>query len=125
MLQSIVTATKLSIVAVEQKMKILGTSTVCSYLSPELCSDKPYNDKSDIWALGVVLYECCTGAHPFDAENQGDLMVKILRGRYKAVDATYSDALRDIVRRCLSRSTSIRPTAQQLLALPVRASSGD
>lgn len=40
------------------------------YLSPELCEDKPYNEKSDVWALGVVLYECCTQKHPFDADNQ-------------------------------------------------------
>lgn len=40
------------------------------YLSPELCEDKPYNEKSDVWALGVVLYECCTQRHPFDADNQ-------------------------------------------------------
>lgn len=40
------------------------------YLSPELCEDKPYNEKSDVWALGVVLYECCVQRHPFDADNQ-------------------------------------------------------
>lgn len=40
------------------------------YLSPELCEDKPYNAKSDVWALGVALYECCTQKHPFDADNQ-------------------------------------------------------
>ncbi len=40
------------------------------YLSPELCDGKPYNEKSDIWALGVVLYECCTGTYPFDAQSQ-------------------------------------------------------
>ena len=40
------------------------------YLSPELCEGKPYNEKSDIWALGVVLYECCTGRYPFDAQSQ-------------------------------------------------------
>ena len=40
------------------------------YLSPELCEDRPYNQKSDVWALGVVLYECCTGKHPFDGQCQ-------------------------------------------------------
>ena len=29
------------------------------YLSPEVCENKPYNYKSDIWALGCVLYELC------------------------------------------------------------------
>jgi hypothetical protein len=40
------------------------------YLSPEMCEDKPYNAKSDVWALGVGLYECCARKHPFDAESQ-------------------------------------------------------
>lgn len=40
------------------------------YLSPEMCEDKPYNEKSDVWALGVALYECCAKRHPFDGENQ-------------------------------------------------------
>ena len=35
-------------------MTIVGTPY---YLSPELCADQPYRDKSDVWALGVVLYE--------------------------------------------------------------------
>ena len=41
------------------------------YLSPELCEEKPYNHKSDIWSLGCVLYELCTFKHPFEAKNQG------------------------------------------------------
>jgi len=40
------------------------------YLSPELCEGRPYNDKSDVWSLGCVLYELCTLKHPFDASNQ-------------------------------------------------------
>ena len=39
------------------------------YLSPELCEEKPYNNKSDIWSLGCVLYELCTLRHPFEAMN--------------------------------------------------------
>ena len=39
------------------------------YLSPEVCEDRPYNQKSDIWALGCILYELCTQKHPFEAKN--------------------------------------------------------
>ena len=48
------------------------------YLSPEICEDKPYNDKSDVWALGCILYELCTFKHPFDAKSQGALILKIM-----------------------------------------------
>ena len=39
------------------------------YLSPELCEEKPYNHKSDIWSLGCVLYESVTLKPPFRAED--------------------------------------------------------
>lgn len=51
------------------------------YLSPELCEEKPYNEKSDIWALGCLLYELCTFKHPFEATNQASLILKIIRGK--------------------------------------------
>lgn len=34
------------------------------YLSPEICENRPYNNKSDIWSLGCVLYEMTTLKHP-------------------------------------------------------------
>ena len=43
---------------------IIGTPY---YLSPELCEEQPYNDNSDVWALGCILYELCTYKHPFTA----------------------------------------------------------
>ena len=38
------------------------------YLSPEICENKPYNNKSDVWSLGCVLYELCTLRNAFDAQ---------------------------------------------------------
>ena len=35
------------------------------YLAPELCSGEPYDEKADIWALGVTLVELCALKHPF------------------------------------------------------------
>ena len=105
--------------------KILSTNTNMAktivgtpyYLSPELCEDKPYNEKSDVWALGIVLYECCTQRHPFDAENQGALILKILRGKYPAVTG-YSPEVSDLIKRCLTQNANRRPNTFKLLMLP-------
>ena len=74
------------------------------YLSPELCEDKPYNEKSDVWALGVVLYEMCTGGkHPFDAQNEGALIRKIMKGVYAPLPGgKFSSQLSDVLRACLT-----------------------
>ena len=49
----------------------LATSKVGTpyYLSPEVCEDKPYNRKSDIWSLGCILYEICALKYPFEAKS--------------------------------------------------------
>lgn len=108
--------------------KVLGTNTgfarTCVgtpyYLSPELCEDKPYNEKSDVWALGCVLYECCTLKHPFDARNQGALILKIIQGQYERVNSTkYTPELCSMVDRLLKRDTKARPSVEELLAEPV------
>ena len=39
------------------------------YLSPEICENRPYNNKSDIWSLGCVLYEMTTLKHPVSENN--------------------------------------------------------
>ncbi|CAH8856746.1 unnamed protein product [Trichobilharzia szidati] len=49
------------------------------YLSPEICENKPYDHKSDIWALGCVLYEMTTLKHAFEAGNMKNLVLKIIR----------------------------------------------
>eukprot|EP01064_Diplonema_japonicum_P032832 TRINITY_DN6293_c4_g1_i1.p1 TRINITY_DN6293_c4_g1~~TRINITY_DN6293_c4_g1_i1.p1 ORF type:complete len:247 (+),score=61.58 TRINITY_DN6293_c4_g1_i1:90-743(+) len=48
------------------------------YLSPELVQEKPYDTRSDIWALGVVLYEMMALKHPFNANDMKSLMTKIV-----------------------------------------------
>uniref|UniRef100_A0A0G4GNM8 non-specific serine/threonine protein kinase n=1 Tax=Chromera velia CCMP2878 TaxID=1169474 RepID=A0A0G4GNM8_9ALVE len=38
------------------------------FMSPEVCCNKPYNQKSDIWGLGMILYEIVTGQPPFNVK---------------------------------------------------------
>lgn len=91
------------------------------YLSPEICRSEKYNQKSDIWALGVTFYELMNmGKHPFLAKNQASLIVKILKGKYEDLpDDCYSQALRDLVYWCLRMNATGRPDVFTLLALPI------
>ncbi|KAG9391850.1 Protein kinase domain [Carpediemonas membranifera] len=89
------------------------------YLSPELCENVSYNSKSDMWALGCVLYELCTGRHPFTANNQAALILKIIRGTYHPIPTSYSRTIADTIARCLNKDPAARPSADELLAKPV------
>ena len=51
------------------------------YMSPELFANKPYNHKSDIWALGCCVHEMATLKHAFTAQNINALMYKIIQGK--------------------------------------------
>ncbi len=86
------------------------------YLSPELCEEKPYNNKSDIWSLGCVLYELCTLKHPFEAQNQGALILKILRGKYNPISSNYSKPLHEMVDRLLLKDYRQRPAIMDILS---------
>lgn len=84
------------------------------YLSPELCENKPYNHKSDIWSLGCVLYELLTGTHPFNASNQGALFIKILKGKFPPVKG-YGADITALLDRCLATSTARRLDTKGIL----------
>jgi len=88
------------------------------YLSPELCEEKPYNNKSDIWSLGCVLYELCTLRHPFEATNQAALILKILRGNYSPISSTYSVSMTNMINSLLTKSQKERPSIEQILRSP-------
>eukprot|EP00727_Mastigamoeba_balamuthi_P001023 m51a1_g10918 putative serine threonine-protein kinase nek1 (1353) ;mRNA; r:92813-97513 len=88
------------------------------YLSPEICEEKPYNAKSDIWALGCVLYELTTLRHAFDANSINSLVSKILRGIYPPIPGHYSGDLRQLIGQMLKRVPSQRPSVRSILQKP-------
>ena len=50
-------------------------------MSPELCLSRPYDHKSDAWALGGVLYALTSLRRPFSAQGFAQLIMSVLRGR--------------------------------------------
>ena len=87
------------------------------YLSPEICEDKPYNDKSDVWALGCILYELCTYQHPFTARSQGGLILKILNDHPKPINNYYSKELSDLINLIFDKNYQKRPSCLDILKM--------
>ncbi|XP_075048163.1 serine/threonine-protein kinase Nek9 isoform X1 [Mixophyes fleayi] len=91
------------------------------YMSPELCQGVKYSFKSDIWAVGCVLYELLTLTRTFDATNPLNLCVKIVQGNWamELDNSVYSQELIDVVRACLQQDPEKRPSADEILMRPV------
>ncbi|KAL8576451.1 hypothetical protein ACOMHN_049018 [Nucella lapillus] len=85
------------------------------YLSPEIVENKPYNNKSDIWSLGCVLYELTTLKHAFEAGNMKNLVLKIIRGSYPPVAPQYSYDLRGLIAQLFKRAPRDRPSINSVL----------
>ena len=85
------------------------------YVSPEMCQNKPYNEKSDIWALGCILYELITFCHPFTASNQAALFIKILHGNYTPLPEKTSKDLVNMVKFILQKNYNKRPSMKDII----------
>nr|XP_060642795.1 serine/threonine-protein kinase Nek5 [Anolis sagrei ordinatus] len=88
------------------------------YLSPEICENKPYNNKTDIWSLGCVLYELCTLKHPFEGSSLPQLVLKICRGYFIPVSTKYSFELRSLISQLFKISPRDRPSINSILKKP-------
>ncbi|XP_016069081.1 PREDICTED: serine/threonine-protein kinase Nek3 isoform X1 [Miniopterus natalensis] len=86
------------------------------YVPPEIWENMPYNNKSDIWSLGCVLYELCTLKHPFQANSWKSLILKICQGSMSPLPSHYSYELQHLIKQMFKRNPSHRPSATTLLS---------
>ncbi|XP_057583954.1 serine/threonine-protein kinase Nek2 isoform X3 [Hippopotamus amphibius kiboko] len=91
------------------------------YMSPEQMNRLSYNEKSDIWSLGCLLYELCALMPPFTAFNQKELAGKIREGKFRRIPYRYSDELNDIITRMLNLKDYHRPSVEEILENPLIA----
>ena len=85
------------------------------FLSPEICSGKSYNFKSDIWMMGCVLYEMATLKKPFDGENLPLLMYNILTKNFAPIPNEYSDNLKGLIAKLLDKDSAKRPSIAEII----------
>jgi len=95
---------------------LLGT---VHYMSPEQVQGKPLDQRSDIFSLGVVLYELTTGNHPFEGTSNVTILAKIIHDAPEPMPLILghvSPALQELVNRCLSKDPGDRfQSAAELL----------
>ena len=98
-----------------QEGRTLGT---VFYMSPEQVLGDAVDHRTDLWSLGVVLYEMLTGRLPFPAEHPQAIIYAILNTppRIRELSATAPPPVVEAVRRCLAKTPSGRPAGAEALA---------
>ena len=74
------------------------------YMSPEICKDQPYTLKSDVWSLGILLFELALLEVPFNASNLLGLVKKVVSMPPKRIPNTYSREFRQLGDAMLQKS---------------------
>ncbi|MCP5052015.1 MAG: protein kinase [bacterium] len=103
---------------------IIGTP---EYLSPEQCEGKTVDRRSDIYSLGVTLYEILTGKTPYEADTPVSMLMKIVKGSFppiKEVNANLPTPLCNVVEKMMEtdvdkRYASMEEVSADLVALGI------
>ena len=89
------------------------------YMSPEICAAEKYTLRSDIWAVGCIMYELCQKEPPFNARTHIQLVQKIREGKFPPLPEFYSSELRNTIASCLRVNPDTRPDTASLINLPI------
>lgn len=103
---------------------ILGTPY---YMSPEQALGKKIDTRTDIFSLGVVLFECLTGKRPFQGANVTETVLQILTKQpdfASILSAEVPAALTAIITRCLQKAPADRYSAEDLVEALAEISHG-
>jgi hypothetical protein len=98
---------------------VLGTA---SYISPEQASGATATPSSDVYALGVVAYQCLSGRRPYEGDSALEIAMKHVREAARPLPGDIPPAVRSIVERAMSKDPATRwPTAAALATVARQA----
>ena len=111
-----------STVAKDKRQTFCGT---LDYLAPEMLTHGVYDFRVDVWALGILMYECLVGSPPFEVPDS-------VEETHKAIQEgpiTYppelsmgiSSSAKDLIKKLLAKTPEDRPSLEEVLAHPFLA----
>ena len=90
------------------------------YASPEIWQDKGYDNKTDIWSIGCIIYEMAALRPPFKGTSLINLYQNIKKGVYPPIsNKIYSNELSKIIAKLLVVDPKKRPSCDEILNMPI------
>ena len=94
--------------------EMVGTSY---YMAPEVVMKESYNEKCDVWSIGVILYILLSGVPPFDGPKVEDIKNAIKKGKFTYANPIWrnvSNAAKDLIDKLLNPCPSLRPSLYEV-----------
>ena len=98
--------------------QVMGTA---QYLAPEQATGKGSRPQSDLYSLGVILYEALAGVRPFTGESQVEIAIAQVNRKHPPLPQSVSEPVRRLVDATLSKKPEGRPESGKALAAAARA----
>ncbi|XP_050314205.1 serine/threonine-protein kinase nekl-2-like [Anthonomus grandis grandis] len=93
---------------------VIGT---CNYMAPEIFDGKPYDNKTDIWALGCILYQLCQLEKMFEG-TVSNVVLSIASAKLKCVDTKrYGHQMQKLLDLLMKTDPSQRPDTKSIMSL--------
>jgi len=102
---------KLEVDQLTQTAPIEGTGTISgtlAYMAPEILRGEPGDSRSDLWALGVVLYEASCGQQPFRGGTSLEVVSAVLHQQPALLSEHIPPGLASVIQRCLAKQPAER-----------------
>lgn len=87
---------------------VAGLAGTLPYMPPEALLGLPADERSDIWSLGVTLFEMAVGDLPFKGRNEFELTAAILRSSPQPLPPRVPAMIRGVIQRCLAKEGAHR-----------------
>jgi serine/threonine protein kinase len=87
-------------------------------IAHQVALNQPYNEKADVYSLGIIIWEILSLQRPFDLYNVQDMHERVIQGDERpTLDENWPSDVKTLLQNCWSSSSSKRPDARYVEAV--------